>query len=132
MSCWRSGLIVVEGTCLVIELNGKEVPAGQIYDGRLVFWSTQDTYMRKYDSPRGMEAEVLDAVQKAGITELDLIQPSRSYRANISDFFDSDKTYFVIERGRVQRFLRMDHWTTIKRYRPPFVDRLEKVKIEVL
>lgn len=110
-----------EGTVIYTRPERLESPdewlvCGQVYLGRFVYWSEQDTHMNKYDSPRGFLLDVIAFVESHGITEVDLLMPSSARRARIADLTNAP-VYF--ERGEGQYFLDVYGWRTIKPYDKP-------------
>lgn len=108
--------------------DGAVTPCGQLYNGRLVYWSLQNTFMRKYCSPRGMHKVLLDALEERGITEIDLVMPAQALRATVADV---RRGSHAIERGEEQYFLEQPAWRLIERYeKPHYQEVLDKVVLQ--
>ena len=115
-----------EHTTLYIQFDGEEIACGQIYRGRLVYWSCQDTYFRKYSCPRGLSIALVDLLVAAEIEEIDLIMPSDALRIDVATV---RRTPTACERDEWQHFPHRDLWRRITRYdKPHYLEAEHTVK----
>jgi hypothetical protein len=113
---------------IFIQLGEKEVPCGQLCNGRYVYWSLTNTFMVKYRSPKGFHQALVGYLLEHNIKEVDLIMPSSAYRATVEDLC---KAPLHTERGEAQRFLPSSQWIKIDKYDKPHYKTLPKIIIHL-
>jgi hypothetical protein len=118
----------MQDVSIFIQLGEKEVPCGQLYNGRYVYWSLINTFMIKYKSPKGFHQALVDYLVEHKVKEIDLIMPSGADRTTVEDLCNAP---LRTERGEVQRFLPISQWIKIDKYDKPHYKTLPKTTINL-